>query len=247
MKSKIETPIIKLNALGVTHEEAQQIAYRLKTKRVQNNLLSLDHIAEELKIKVSFLQIIESGEWDSLPYCSIGRGLIRVYAKKLGISIPEFDKFLQGVEADSLLPMQTNMDSIVSLMRKKSLENSVLKKYIYRVKENLENLGILKKQTSMTASAPEIPEKTSGHVKKTWILVSSFGFFAIGLGIGISIYLLSQREPMDTPISEQSMAENEESSAQVTTFSPIPIQNTSISLFSENANKSDSSSVKNVK
>jgi cytoskeletal protein RodZ len=80
------------NALGVTYETAISVGTRLKYAREQRCLSHLQ-ISARVKIRDRYIEAIEIGDWDILPPGLNGRGLVRLYAKELGVSIPEFQSF----------------------------------------------------------------------------------------------------------------------------------------------------------
>ena len=61
---------------------------RLQEVRLEKDL-SLEEVSENTKIKKSFLEYIEKGEYNKLPSVSYAQGFVRNYAKFLGLSEKE--------------------------------------------------------------------------------------------------------------------------------------------------------------
>jgi hypothetical protein len=80
------------NALGVTYETAALVGSRLRHAR-ELKKLSPSQVSARVKIRDRYIDAIEIGDWDVLPPGLNGRGLIRLYARELGVSIPEFEAF----------------------------------------------------------------------------------------------------------------------------------------------------------
>lgn len=88
-------------ALGLTFEAASQIGERLRWAREQRHLTQ-EHMALKTKIRERYIIAIEAGEWGSLPTGLNGRGLVRLYAKEVGVFISEFDSpKAEGTQTDS--------------------------------------------------------------------------------------------------------------------------------------------------
>ncbi len=80
------------NALGVTYETAALVGSRLRQAR-EHKKLSPSQVSARIKIRDRYIEAIEIGDWDVLPPGLNGRGLIRLYARELSVSIPEFEAF----------------------------------------------------------------------------------------------------------------------------------------------------------
>lgn len=78
------------NSLGVSQKTAVAIGERLRGRREELGR-DLREIATRIRIRTSYLEAMESGQWDVLPQGVNGRGLIRVYARDLGMDIAELD------------------------------------------------------------------------------------------------------------------------------------------------------------
>lgn len=76
--------------LGLPVSVAVSIGQRLRARR-EDLQRSHKEIAARIRIRTSYLEAMETGEWEVLPQGVNGRGLIRVYARDLGIDIPELD------------------------------------------------------------------------------------------------------------------------------------------------------------
>ena len=48
--------------------------------------LTLEDVSKSTKIKISYLEFIENGEYEKLPSVSYAHGFVRNYAKFLGLS-----------------------------------------------------------------------------------------------------------------------------------------------------------------
>lgn len=84
-----------------------RLGQRLHQKRLQRKL-SLDEIAQELKIKSTFLSAIERGEYNKLPSPAYAQGFVMNYATYLGISKAEttllFKREFDAKKAMKVLP-----------------------------------------------------------------------------------------------------------------------------------------------
>jgi len=84
-----------------------RLGQRLHQKRLQRKL-SLDEIAQELKIKSTFLAAIERGEYNKLPSPAYAQGFVMNYATYLGISKAEttllFKREFDSKKAMKVLP-----------------------------------------------------------------------------------------------------------------------------------------------
>ena len=76
--------------LGVSMQVAQEIGERLRATRERLNI-GLNKLSLRVKIRESYLESIEAGRWHELPPGLNGRGLVRVYAKELSVSLPEME------------------------------------------------------------------------------------------------------------------------------------------------------------
>jgi cytoskeletal protein RodZ len=76
--------------LGFSGTVAKSIAERLVAARVQKGL-TVQELSKRVRIREHFTQVIESGDWSSLPAGLNGRGLIRLCARELGVRVPELD------------------------------------------------------------------------------------------------------------------------------------------------------------
>lgn len=86
------THIVEKNALGVEYNTACLVGTRLKEAREEASY-STEYVAKKAKIRERYIDAIELGDWDILPPGLNGRGLVRLYAKELGVSLPEFEEF----------------------------------------------------------------------------------------------------------------------------------------------------------
>ena len=101
--AEVEQPsnIIEKNALGIEYSAASTIGQRLRDAREENSI-SKEYVARKAKIRERYIDAIELVDWDVLPPGLNGRGLVRLYAKELGVSLPEFEGFsnLQTIQAE---------------------------------------------------------------------------------------------------------------------------------------------------
>ena len=77
----------------------QSINQLLRQKRLERNL-SLEEIAQAIRIRQPFLQALEDGEFGALPSLVQARGFLRTYAEYLGL---EADTLLEGLGQKSYL------------------------------------------------------------------------------------------------------------------------------------------------
>lgn len=94
-KTQTTNPQNEKPSLGLTHEMAVSIGNRLKEAREQKSKTH-KQIAAKIRVKEGYLEAIELGNWDVLPAGVNGRGFVRLYARELDVSLPEFDDFSQG-------------------------------------------------------------------------------------------------------------------------------------------------------
>lgn len=94
-KTQTTNPQNEKSNLGLSHEMAISIGNRLKEAREQKSK-TYKQIAAKIRIKESYLEAIELGNWDVLPAGINGRGFVRLYARELDVPLPEFDDFSQG-------------------------------------------------------------------------------------------------------------------------------------------------------
>ncbi len=78
-------------ALGVTSDIAQQVGARLRKAR-ESIGRTTSALSAKIKVREHYLVAIEDGEWNELPPGLNGRGLVRIYARELSVSVPELDQ-----------------------------------------------------------------------------------------------------------------------------------------------------------
>ena len=88
-----------------------RLGQRLHQKRLQRKQ-SLEEIAQELKIKPTFLAAIERGEYHKLPSPAYAQGFVRNYATYLGLSKAETTMLFKR-EFDEKRAMKVLPDSMV--------------------------------------------------------------------------------------------------------------------------------------
>jgi cytoskeletal protein RodZ len=141
------------NALGVTYETAALVGSRLRQAREQKKL-SPSQVSARVKIRDRYIEAIEIGDWDVLPPGLNGRGLIRLYARELSVSIPEFEAFhhLQTVMVEK------QSESLMAASSKKS-------KYHPAAEESAEVIRSISRsdfQKSVHLDHSEIPTAGTG-------------------------------------------------------------------------------------
>lgn len=95
MDAPQKTNVAETRYLGMSHETACAIGERLRESREAKSKTH-KQIASKIRVKESYLVTMEQGDWDQLPPGVNGRGFIRLYAKELGVALPEFEEFSQG-------------------------------------------------------------------------------------------------------------------------------------------------------
>lgn len=65
-----------------------KVGEKFKEKRLEKGL-SFEDVSKNTKIKISFLEAIENGEYEKLPSVSYAQGFVRNYAKFLGLNEKE--------------------------------------------------------------------------------------------------------------------------------------------------------------
>jgi hypothetical protein len=78
------------NALGVSFSVASRVGDLLKTTRMSQNE-SRTFFAQKIKVREQYLKAMEEGQWDELPPGLSGRGIVRIYARELGLDLSSFD------------------------------------------------------------------------------------------------------------------------------------------------------------
>ncbi len=78
------------NSLGVSPDAALAVGTRLRETRLQQQR-TLPRVSASIKVREHYLAAIEEGDWDRLPHGLNGRGLVRLYARELGVQVPELD------------------------------------------------------------------------------------------------------------------------------------------------------------
>lgn len=106
----------------------------LKNKRIENGI-SIDEVSEDLKIEVSALENIESGNVRAFKDMYVLKDLVRDYAKYLGLDVnyvvDEFNDFLFTHTSKISLEDIQNSD----LLKQKKEEKKVISPYTAVVKE----------------------------------------------------------------------------------------------------------------
>lgn len=102
----------RATALGVSYETALEVGARLKVARER---LGRDPIsvAARIKIREHYITAIEQGQWNELPPGLNGRGLVRIYAREMGVDIPELEP-QQSVTATHPQYEPTGQVSVIS-------------------------------------------------------------------------------------------------------------------------------------
>jgi len=96
-------------ALGVSSDVAQLVGGRLRQAREAIGR-STTALSAKIKVREHYLVAIENGQWDELPPGLNGRGLVRIYARELAVSVPELDQAanqaVMPAEQDAQAPYQ---------------------------------------------------------------------------------------------------------------------------------------------
>ncbi|MEY2988843.1 MAG: hypothetical protein RJB13_2364, partial [Pseudomonadota bacterium] len=96
-------------ALGVSSDVAQLVGERLRRAREMIGR-STSALSAKIKVREHYLVAIENGQWDELPPGLNGRGLVRIYARELSVSVPELDQAanqaVMPAEQDAQAPYQ---------------------------------------------------------------------------------------------------------------------------------------------
>lgn len=88
-----------------------RLGHLLHQKRLQRRL-TLEEVAQEIKIKASFLAAIEKGEYNKLPSPAYAQGFVRNYATYLGLSKAETTMLFKR-EFDEKRAMKVLPDSMI--------------------------------------------------------------------------------------------------------------------------------------
>jgi len=96
-------------ALGVSADIAQLVGNRLRRAR-ESIGRSTSALSAKIKVREHYLVAIEDGQWNELPPGLNGRGLVRIYARELSVSVPELDQAanpsVMPAEQDAQAPYQ---------------------------------------------------------------------------------------------------------------------------------------------
>ena len=72
----------------VRHMIAVEVGQRLTQARSEQQL-SLEEVSDQLKLRITQLQALESGDWSSLPHDALATGFLRQYAKLLSVDVED--------------------------------------------------------------------------------------------------------------------------------------------------------------
>lgn len=105
-----------------------RLGHLLHQKRLQRRL-TLEEIAQEIKIKSTFLAAIEKGEYNKLPSPAYAQGFVRNYASYLGLSKAETTMLFKR-EFDEKRAMKVLPDSMVKTkefpLQRMKIQQSIL-------------------------------------------------------------------------------------------------------------------------
>ena len=111
MGTELETST-KSTVLGVTLDTAQQVGLRLRRARESYGRTTAV-ISARIKVREHYLIAIEEGQWNQLPPGLNGRGLVRIYARELAVTVPELDQAanqtVMPAEHDAQAPYQVGI------------------------------------------------------------------------------------------------------------------------------------------
>jgi hypothetical protein len=104
----------QLKPLGLSVADAMVIGKKLSNAREQRRI-SVTELARKVKIREHFASAIERGDWGSLPPGLNGRGLVRIYARELGVGVPELEPsaHLTAVNAKFERAEQQNTEDVL--------------------------------------------------------------------------------------------------------------------------------------
>jgi cytoskeletal protein RodZ len=104
----------QLKPLGLSVADAMVIGKKLSNAREQRRI-SVTELARKVKIREHFASAIERGDWASLPPGLNGRGLVRIYARELGVGVPELEPsaHLTAVNAKFERAEQQNTEDVL--------------------------------------------------------------------------------------------------------------------------------------
>ena len=152
-------------ALGVSSDIAQLVGNRLRRAREAIGR-STSALSTKIKVREHYLVAIEEGQWNELPPGLNGRGLVRIYARELSVSVPELDQAanqsVMPAEQDAQAPYQmsqkrdSGLDRDVALVRNSS-ENSA----------SVQRAGEPSTRTSSTLTAAQRFPKSAETPNKT--------------------------------------------------------------------------------
>jgi cytoskeletal protein RodZ len=137
-------------ALGVTSDIAQQVGARLRRAR-ESIGRSTSALSAKIKVREHYLVAIEDGQWNELPPGLNGRGLVRIYARELAVSVPELD------QAANQTVMPAEQDAQAPYQIGGSKKEGMAEREIPVVRVSLEHSGI----SAVPARTSEQPVRTS--------------------------------------------------------------------------------------
>ncbi len=76
--------------MNISPKIIELLSERLKNAR-ESKALNISSISNRIRVREEFLWAMENGNWDELPPGVHGRGLVRLYAKELAVSVSEMD------------------------------------------------------------------------------------------------------------------------------------------------------------
>jgi len=140
-------------ALGVTSDIAQQVGARLRKAR-ESIGRTTSALSAKIKVREHYLVAIEDGEWNELPPGLNGRGLVRIYARELSVSVPELDQAAN----QTVMPAEQVAQAPYQIAQSKKESNAAADRDIPVVRVN--TLDPTSVQVS-TARTPEPVGRTS--------------------------------------------------------------------------------------
>lgn len=199
----------QINNLNFSKEEANEIGKRLKEKRELKSL-SIDEISNKIKVNAETLTHIENGEWERLSNLTIGKRLIRIYAKELDCDLIEFNSFATDSGSIEPSPSSDNFKQMVQFAKMKSKKN-----------QGTWGITFVSKKTETQGTTHINTEQPHSKSKLKWIITgSAFGITALTV---VGIYMLFNHDTdqwessdsnmisnLDIPYSQQSAPQNNE-------------------------------------
>ncbi len=148
----------------------ESIGQRLKKERVAR-FLTLEQASEATRIRIVFLQALESDDYSAMPSAAQGRGFLRNYAEYLELNVDEMiaemqRNALQPVEVSGPLPQvnlaETEIPPLPSELDEKPARRSLASRLGRRPKAASASAA------ESTESIPASPKLKRSHPSQLW-------------------------------------------------------------------------------